>query len=186
MTTAAAPTLWRIDPVHTTIEFAVTHMPFSLYHARFRQVEGTITLDEAQPERSTVTATIAADSIDVLGERFLAVMQNEEFFHTEKYPSITFQSTAVERADDNHWLVTGDLTIRDVTRSVTLRTSYAGRGKHPVSGRILAGFHAETAIDREDFGLRYNRLLETGGAYLGTQVTITLDIEAVQQDEPSA
>ena len=175
--------LWRIDPVHSTVEFAVTHMPFSIFRGRFRDVEGVITIDEAEPARSSVTATIKTASIDVMGERFQAVLQGEDFFDTARWPVMTFHSRRVEQVDGDVWRVTGPLTIRDVTRDITLTTRYAGQGKHPVSGRTLAGFHAETEIDRGDFGLRWNRLLETGAPYLGERVRVTLDIEAVKQDE---
>jgi len=184
MTTTAPATTstWQIDPVHTTVEFAVTHMPFSIFHGRFRDVEGVITLDETDPTRSTVTATIKTAGIDVMGERFQSVLQGEDFFDTTRWPVMTFESSRVEQVDGATWHVTGALTIRDVTRQVMLLTRYGGQGKHPVSGRTLAGFHAGTEIDRTDFGLRWNRLLETGAPYLGTHVRITLDIEAVKQE----
>jgi polyisoprenoid-binding protein YceI len=183
MTTAPTTTsTWQIDPVHSTVEFAVTHMPFSMFHARFREIEGAITIDEADPTNSSVTATITTASIDVIGERFQSVLRGEDFFDTARWPEITFRSTRVEQVIGDTWNVTGDLTIRDVTREVTLDTRYGGQGKHPVSGRTLAGFHAETEIDRRDFGMTWNRLLETGAPYLGTHVRITLDIEAVKQE----
>ncbi len=168
--------------MHSTVEFAVTHMPFSMFRGRFRDFEGTLTIDEAKPENSSVTATIQATSVDVLGERFQSVVQGEDFLDTARWPTITFRSTRVERVNDTTWNVVGDLTIRGVTREVTLATTYAGQGKHPVSGRILAGFHAETELDRGDFGLTWNRMLETGAPYLGTRVRVTLDIEAVKQE----
>ena len=96
MASTAAGT-WRIDPVHSTVEFGVTHMPFSLFHARFREFESTMLIAEAEPANSPVTATIAAASIDVLDERFQAVMQSEDFFDTARWPALTFLSTAVER-----------------------------------------------------------------------------------------
>jgi polyisoprenoid-binding protein YceI len=183
MTTAPVSTsTWQIDPVHTTVEFAVTHMPFSWYRARFREVAGTITLDEAEPARSEVTAAIKTASFDGIGERFQAVVQGEDFFNTDRWPEITFRSTRVQQVDGNTWNVTGDLTIRDVTREVTLATRYGGQGKHPVSGRRIAGFHAETEFDRSDFGMTWNRLLETGMPYLGDRVRVSLDIEAVAQE----
>jgi polyisoprenoid-binding protein YceI len=182
--TAAPPaiSMWQIDPVHTSVEFALTHMPFSIFRGRFRDVAGEVTLDEAEPMNSSVTATIRTASVDVLGERFQGVVQGEEFLDTARWPEMTFQSARVERVNEATWNVTGALTIRDVTRDVTLVTRYGGQGTHPVSGRTLAGFHAETEIDRGDFGMRWNRFLDTGAPYLGTRVRITLDIEAVRQE----
>jgi polyisoprenoid-binding protein YceI len=139
--------------VHSTVEFAVTHMPFSWFRGRFRELEGTILLDEAEPQHSAVAATIAVASIDVLGERFQTVMLGEDFFDAARWPSIAFQSTGVQRVDERTWNVFGDLTIRGVTRPITLVTRYGGMGRHPVSGRILAALHAETEIDRSDFGM---------------------------------
>src|SRR5947208_184311 len=123
----AAPTTatsLRIDPVHSTIEFAVTHMPFSWFRARFRDFEGTISLNAKEPECSLVTATIKTASIDVLGERFRAVMRSEDFFDTERWPEMTFRSTGVEQVDGDIWHIAGDLTIRGTTRELTLVTRY--------------------------------------------------------------
>jgi polyisoprenoid-binding protein YceI len=168
--------------VHSTVEFAVTHMPFSTFRGRFRDMEGTITLDEAEPANSSVEAIVKTASVDVLGERFQAVVQGEDFLDTARWPTMTFKSSRVERVDEHTWNVTGALTIRDVTREVVFATRYGGQGKHPVSGRMLTAFHAETEIDRGDFGMVWNRMLETGMPYLGTRVRITLDIEAVKQE----
>ena len=104
--------------MHSTVEFAVTHMPFSWFRGRFRELEGTVLLDEAEPQNSSVAAAITVASIDVLGERFQAVMLGEDFFDAALWPSIAFQSTAVQQLDDRTWHVTGDLTIRGVTRPV--------------------------------------------------------------------
>src|SRR5687768_294086 len=129
---AVSQTTWQIDQTHSTVEFGVTHMPFALFRARFREVRGTLLIDEQQPEHSSVTATIQTASIDVLGERFQAVMRGEDFFDTARWPEITFRSTGVARADGDRWHVTGDLTIRRVTREVTLETRYNGQGKSPI------------------------------------------------------
>jgi polyisoprenoid-binding protein YceI len=180
--TSTTVSTWAIDPVHTIVAFAVQHMGMSTFRGRFRTVEGTIRIDEGNPVHSFVTATIDAGSIDVVGERLLGALMREDFFNTEKFSTITFQSTHVERHDDTHWTVTGDLTIRGVTRAVSLATAYLGQGTHPFSGRRIAGFHAETDIDRTEFGLTWNAALDTGAQYLGERVHITLDIEAVRQD----
>jgi polyisoprenoid-binding protein YceI len=184
MTTETAVTTWTIDPVHTIVGFTVEHMGMSTFRGRFNTVEGSITLDEAHPENSLVTARIEAKSIDVLGERFLGAMIRPEHFDMEQFPDITFKSTRVTKgADDHHWNVTGDLTIRGITHEVTLATEYMGQDKHPFSGRTIAAFHAQTEIDRGDYGMLWNAALESGRKYLGERVTITLEIEAVRQDE---
>jgi polyisoprenoid-binding protein YceI len=179
-------TTWRIDPTHTIAAFAVQHMGMSTFRGRFRTVEGGITLDEATPANSSVTATLDVNSLDVLGERFVQAMMRAEHFHVEEHPTITFRSTRVERgADDRHWTVYGDLTIRGITHEVALAAEYLGRDKHPFSGRTVAAFRAETEIDRGDYGMQWNAALESGRKYLGERVRITLDIEAVREDEPA-
>jgi polyisoprenoid-binding protein YceI len=186
MTTApAAVTSWTIDTTHTIAAFAVTHMGISSFRGRFRTVEGTITLDEAHPINSSVTASLKSDSIDVTGERFYGAMMRDEWFNPEKWPAITFRSTRVERRDDTHYTVTGDLTIRDVTREVQLATTYLGQDVHPFSKRTVAAFHAETEVDRTDFGLTWNTMLDSGLKYVGERVHITLEIEAIREDPPA-
>jgi polyisoprenoid-binding protein YceI len=183
MTSApAAVTTWTIDPTHTIAAFTVKHLGISSFRGKFRTVEGTITLDEANPAGSSVTASIKTDSIDVPGDRFYGHMVSDDWFSAEKYPEITFRSTRVERQDDTHWLVTGDLTLHDVTRPVVLATEYLGQSVHPFSKHTVAAFHAETEIDRTDFGLNWNAAMDAGMKYVGEQVQITLDIEAVRQD----
>jgi polyisoprenoid-binding protein YceI len=181
-TTPTAVSTWTIDPVHTTVGFEVQHMGMATFRGRFRNVEGTITLDEANPTNSTVAATIDVASLDIVSDRLAGHLNSQDFFVVETYPAITFRSTRVTQQDDTHWTVIGDLTIRDTTREVALATTYLGQGTHPFSKRTIAGFHAETAINRGDFGLNWNVALDTGAQYVGERVTITLDIEAIKQD----
>jgi polyisoprenoid-binding protein YceI len=181
----AAVTTWTIDTTHTIAAFEVKHMGVSSYRGRFRSVEGVITIDEADPTKSAVTAAIKADSIDVTGERFFGHMMHDDWFNAEQWPEIAFRSTSVERQDDTHFIVMGDLTIRDVTREVRLATEYLGQQVHPFSKRTVAVFHAETEIDRTDFGLTWNAMLDSGLKYVGERVRITLEIEAIRQ-EPEA
>lgn len=186
MTSApVAVTTWAIDPTHTIAAFTAKHLGIASFRGRFRDVEGTISLDEANPANSSVTASIKTDSIDVPGERFHGHMVSGDWLDAEKWPAITFRSTGVERRDDTHWTVTGDLTIRDVTREVRLATEYLGQAVHPFSKRTHAAFHAETEIDRTDFGLNWNAAMDAGMKYVGERVQITLDIEAIRQDAPA-
>lgn len=180
-TTPTAISTWVIDPVHTNVEVAVRHM-MTMFKGRFRRLEGTISIDEANPVNSSVTVSIDTTSFDVIGERFFNMMMGEDFFRAEQFPHITFRSTRVERIDDTHWTIVGDLTIRDVTREVALATEYLGQAKHPVSGKTIASFRAQTALDRRDYGITWNQLLETGVPYLGNEVQITIDMEAVRQE----
>lgn len=181
MTTAAATTTtYAIDPMHSSAEFAVKHMMVSNVRGRFRDLEGTIHLDEAEPTRSEVRATIQTASIDTGVEARDNDLRSENFFDAERFPTIRFRSTAVERIDDERWRVRGDLTMRDVTRAVLLETELEGRGTG-FEGEERIGFTAQTSISRKDFGLAYNAVLETGGVVVGDKVRITLHIEAVAQ-----
>lgn len=182
-TPATGVSTWVIDPVHSDVEFQVKHLALTTFKGRFRTVEGAIRLDEENPANSSVNATIETDSIDVMGDRFLGHMKADAFFWTEQYPTITFASTDVAQVDDEHWRITGDLTIRDVTRPVTLETEYLGQAVHPFSKKTAAGFRATTQIDRVDFGITWNAPMDAGAKYIGEDVQITLEIEAVRQDE---
>lgn len=181
MTTAqTAVTAWTIDPAHSIAEFAVRHMMVSTVKGRFRSMEGVITLDEERPERSSVVATIDVASIDTAEPDRDAHLRSDDFFNAERFPKMTFRSTRVERIDDEHWKVYGDLTIRDVTKEVVLDTELEGRVKDPW-GNERIGFSASTELNRKEFGLRWNQVLETGGVVVGDRVKVSLHIEAVRQ-----
>ncbi|HYW10474.1 MAG TPA: YceI family protein [Longimicrobium sp.] len=176
--TATSTTTWTIDPAHTTVEFSVKHLMISTVRGHFGGVTGTIVLDEQNPLATTVTAEIDVTSVNTRTEQRDAHLRSPDFFDVETYPTMKFQSTRVER-DGDHFDVYGNLTIRDVTREVVLHTSDEGRGGDPWGGQ-RAGFSATTKIDRRDFGLTYNQALETGGVVIGTDIKITLEVEAVK------
>ena len=181
-TRAATRTVYAIDPAHSTAEFSVKHMMISTVKGRFRDLEGKVYIDEEAPERSSVEATIRVASVDTGVEMRDDDLRSDNFFGAEKFPTITFRSTAVEKVDDERWRVHGELTIRGVTRPVTLDTEFEGRVTDPY-GKERMGFAATTAINRGDFGLTYNAVLETGGVVVGDNVKITLHIEAVKEDQ---
>ena len=181
-TTQTATSTWTIDPVHTSVEFGVKHLNVSTFKGRFKTVGGTIQLNEANPSSSSVTAEIDANSIDIVAERLFGHVVSKDFLDTEQYPKLSFKSTHVEKVDDKHWKVSGDLTIRDATRPVVLNTEFLGQETHPFSKKSVAAFLATTTINRGDFGLTWNAVMDSGAAYVGEQVTITLHIEAVKQE----
>jgi polyisoprenoid-binding protein YceI len=181
MTTAPAISTWAIDPVHSVPEFSVKHMVISTVKGRFTKVEGAIMLDEATPANSSVKATIDVTTIDTGEAQRDTHLRSADFFDVEKFPTIAFTSSKVERKSDDEYKVTGDLTIRDVTRPVVLDVEYEGQIKDAY-GKQRAAFTATTQIDRKDFGLNWNMALEAGGFIVSNNVKVTLHIAAVRND----
>ncbi len=182
MTSPATTTsTWTIDGAHSVVEFAAKHMMVSTVKGRFRGVEGTLNIDDEQPERSTVTAIIDTATVDTGVEQRDAHLRSDDFFNAEKYPKITFRSTRVEKLDDERWRLIGDLTIRDVTKEVVLDTEYEGQIKDAF-GKQRAAFHATTQINRREFGLNWNGVIEAGGVVVGDKIKIELNIAAIRND----
>lgn len=169
---------WAIDAAHSEAGFAVKHLMISTVKGRFGAVSGKIVLNERNLAASTVEAEIEAGSIDTRSEQRDTHLRSADFFDVETYPSITFRSTKVEPRSNGEFLVTGDLTIRDVTRQVVLEVEETGRATDPWGGERI-GFTATAKIDREAFGLTWNAALETGGVLVGSEVKITLEVQAV-------
>ncbi len=168
---------WEIDPVHSSAEFSVRHMMVSKVKGRFTKLSGTITVAE-DPLASSVEATIDATSVDTHDPTRDNHLRSADFLDVESYPTITFASTEVRAGSGGHQVV-GDLTIRGVTRSVTLDLEHNGTGPDPYGG-VRTGFSATTEINRKDFGLVWGAAIEgTGGAVVGDKVSIALEIEAI-------
>ena len=175
-------TTWTIDPTHTSVELAVKHMMFTTVRGRFKDVKGTIEVDEQNPDRSVVNVEIAAASIDTGSADRDAHLRSADFLDVENHPTITFRSKRVEGAakkEGDRFKVTGDLTIRGTTMEVTLESVYEGTGKDPWGG-TRAGARAETRIDRRDWGLKWNQALETGGILVANEVKIEVELQAVK------
>jgi len=186
MTTATTQRLardvstWQIDPAHSEIGFEVKHMMFATVRGRFRVVEGTLVLGEgASGGRSRVAAVIETASIDTGHAQRDEHLRSPDFFDMGRYPTLTFESRSVRRGEGGKLTVAGDLTIRGVTRPVSLDVTESGRGVDPW-GNERVGFTATTAIDRRDFGLTWNQALEAGGILVGNEVRIRLEIQAVE------
>ncbi len=180
MSTSVAPattTTWALDPAHTAVEFSSKHLMISTVKGRFADVTGSIVLDQDDITKSTVEATIATASIDTRTEQRDQHLRSADFLDVENFPAMTFTSTRVAR-DGDGFKVTGDLTIRGVTKEVTLDVTDEGRSPDPWGGQ-RAGFSATTKIDRRDFGLTYNMVLEAGGVMIGHDVKIAIEVEAV-------
>lgn len=172
--------IWEIDPGHAQIEFAVRHLMVSTVRGRFTDVQGWIRMDEAQPERSSVRVVIGAGSLDTRVKERDDHLRSVDFLEVARFPTITFNSTAVEARGVDHFAITGNLTIRGVTRQVVLDAEFAGIVNDPWGG-TRAGFSATTKINRKDFGLTWNVALETGGVVVGDEVKISLEFEAIKQ-----
>jgi polyisoprenoid-binding protein YceI len=146
---------------------------------RVAEVDGLIYTDERDPKNSSVEATLKAESIDTRTEQRDQHLRSADFLNVEKYPDIKFRSKRVS-GDKEHFKVTGDLTIRDETKEVTLDVEFEGRNKDPWGGERV-GFSASGKIDRRDFGLTYNQVLETGGVLVGNEIKINIEVQAVKQ-----
>lgn len=181
MATTEAPTstTWKIDPVHTSVEFAVKHLMFTTVKGRFADVEGTINIVPNDPSRSSVRATIKAASIDTRTGQRDDHLRSVDFLYVEQYPELTFTSTRIT-GDDDSFKVTGQLTIRGVTREVVLDASQEGSGKDPWGGERI-GFSATTKLDRREFGLVWNQAIESGGVMVGNEVKVSIEVQAVRQ-----
>jgi len=178
-TQAAAATTFAIDTAHSSAEFAVKHMMVSTVKGRFNIAEGLVRVDEADPTRSEVSAAIDVASVDTGVADRDAHLRSDDFFNADRFPRFAFRSTAIERVTDRNWRMTGDLTIRDVTRPVVLDVEFEGRGVDAY-GKERAGFTATTKISRRDFGVNWNSAIEAGGVVVGDSVRITLNIAVVR------
>lgn len=176
-TTQLGTGVWAIDPVHSTIGFSVRHLMVSKVRGTFDSFDGAITVDENGTP--SVTAEIAVDSINTRNEQRDAHVKSADFFDAEKYPTASFRSTAV-RADDDHYALDGEFTLKGVTKPVTLQLQFNGVNPGMGHGEV-AGFEASVVLNRKDFGIDIDLPLETGGAVVGDKVSVTLEIEAVKQ-----
>jgi polyisoprenoid-binding protein YceI len=176
---------WDIDYVHSSINFSVRHLMISKVHGRFSKWTGTLEFDEQNPSKSRVDIRIDASSIDTKEAQRDDHLRSPDFLEVAKYPEITFRSKSVEDTGDSQFRVKGDLTIRGITLPATLDTEYGGRVKD-VWGGDRAGFSARVSVNRKDFGLTWNQLLETGGIAVGEKVEINIDIEAVNTKAAAA
>jgi polyisoprenoid-binding protein YceI len=170
---------WNIDATHSGINFSIRHMVVSKVRGRFAKYTGTLDLDDADVTRSLVDVTIEASSIDTGTPQRDAHLRGPDFFDVETYPELRFRSTRIEKVAGDRTRVVGDLTIRDVTREVSLDVESGGRAKDPW-GNERVGFTATTSFDRKDFGLQWNQGLEAGGVLVGDRVDVELEVQAVK------
>jgi polyisoprenoid-binding protein YceI len=174
---------WNLDTVHSGINFSVRHMVVSKVRGRFTKFSGNIALDESDLARSVVEATIDASSIDTGTAQRDEHLRSADFFDVEHFPQIRFRSTGIDKLGTEHgterYRLSGQLTIRDVSREIALDVEYGGRGKDPW-GNERVGFTAKGAFDRKDFGLKWNQVLESGGLLVSDRVELELELQAVK------
>ncbi|MFU8853198.1 YceI family protein [Micromonospora sp. SL1-18] len=178
LTIPAAGT-YQLDAAHKRVGFVARHMMVSKVRGEFGEATATITVAE-DPMRSSVSATIQAASINTSQTDRDAHLRSGDFLDAEKFPTLEFRSTGVKSRDGNEFVLTGELTIKDVTRPVELEVEFEGVGRSPY-GQDIFGFSASTEIDREEFGLTWNVALETGGVVVGKKIKIEIEGEAIRQ-----
>lgn len=170
---------YAIDPSHTEVGFVARHAMVTKVRGYFRDVEGTITVAENFAD-STASATMKTASVDTGAADRDGHLKSEDFFDVEQYPEITFAATRVQDVDGSNFDLVGDLTIKGVTKEVSLQASYDGTAQDPF-GNVRAGFTAITTVDREEWGLTWNAALETGGVLVSKKITLNLEISAIKQ-----
>ena len=172
---------WNLDPAHTSVQFSVRHLMVSTVRGAFGKLSGTVQVEEKDLTRSKIQATIDAASIDTRVEKRDTHLKSPDFLDVARYPTIVFVSTKVEAGAPGHFKVIGDLTLHGVTREVSLDVEGPTPEIKDPRGDTRAGAQATTTINRKDFGLTWNQVLETGGVAVGDEVTITIDVEATKQ-----
>ena len=175
--------LYNIDPSHSSANFSVKHMMIAKVHGGFEKISGKFTYDPQNLKESSVEAAIEVASINTRDAQRDTHLRSADFFEVEKYPLMTFKSSEFKQDGNNNLLVTGDLTIRDVTKKVTLIVDeQSGEHKDPW-GNLRIGLSARAKVNRKDFGLTWNAALEAGGVLVGEDITITLDVQFVKENQ---
>jgi polyisoprenoid-binding protein YceI len=179
-TTTATSSTWKIDPAHSAAEFKVRHMMISNVKGKFSGLSGSLNLDETDYTHSTVDVSIPAASVSTVDDKLDAHLKAADFFDVEKFRTLTFKSTSIRSTGDRDYEVTGDLTIRGVTKSITLSVNDVSAPSKDPWGNQRIGLSATGKVDRRDFGLVWNSPLEFGGMLVGDEVTITLDVQFIK------
>jgi polyisoprenoid-binding protein YceI len=185
-TTLAAPAPaqagnYTIDTTHSTVEFSVRHMMVAKTKGHFKKFEGTITFDDKAPAKSQIDVSIDTASVNSELDDRDKHLRSADFFDVEKFPKMTFKSKKIKVVNDSTWEVTGDLTIRGVTREVVLAVKEIGKDTKDPWGNIRRGATASTKVNRKDFGLVWNKALEAGGVAVSEDVQIDLEIELIKK-----
>jgi polyisoprenoid-binding protein YceI len=179
---ARAADTYDIDPAHTSVQFSVRHMMISNVRGEFTKLTGTATGDTAHPTEAVVAATIDATSVDTRNEKRDEHLKSPDFLDTAKFPTITFKSTKIEKAGDG-WKLSGDLTLHGVTKPVVLAVTNVTPPTKDPWGNIRIGAQATTTVNRQDFGIVFNKTLDGGGVLVGDEIAITIDVEVMKKGD---
>jgi len=170
---------WTLDSTHSHVGFSVKHMMVTTVRGHFKTYSGNFNLDTSDFSKSTFDGDIDVASIDTANADRDNHLRTNDFFDAANHPKIAFKSTKIESLGGNEFKVTGDFTLRGVTKPITLEVEYLGTSKNPY-GKTVAGLSARGSVNRKDFGVVYNAVLETGGIAISDTVKLELDLQAVE------
>ncbi len=172
--------IWKFDPAHSSVTSKVRHMMFAKVHGRFASWQGDVAFDPEAPDNSRVDVRIAVESIETGVADRDTHLRSADFFDAESFPEIRFSTSSFEKLNAETYRLTGELTIRDITRELSFDAHYHGSGRDPW-GNERVGFGATTRVNRKDFGLTWNQVLETGGVMVGEDIAIEIDAQLIKQ-----
>ena len=178
--TSSVPTRWELDPSHSGVHFSIRHMLFANVRGEFARVSGTVELDPADLTRSTVRASIDAASISTREPQRDQHLRSPDFLDVAQYPTIDFVSTAIVRTGAESLEIVGNLSLHGVTREITLKVETDGAELRDLYGNTRRGAVATTRLNRTDFGLTWNAVLETGGFLVGEELAVTIDVQLIR------
>jgi len=174
------PTNWTVDASHSNVKFSVTHLVVSTVDGNFKTFSGNVIATNPDFTNANVSFKIDVNTVNTDNEARDKHLKSDDFFNAEKYQNMSFTSTSFKKVKGNYYVLEGNLTIRDITKKVKFAVIYGGTAKDPWGG-TRAGFRASTNISRKEFGLKWNKTTEAGGAVLGDDVTVNLNVELMQQ-----
>ncbi len=173
---------WRFDPNHTRIGFSTRHAMVTKVRGAFNDVEGIINADVENPANSSVRVTIKVASIDTRSAQRDEHLRTNDFFDAPSYPEITFVSSRIDQIEEMNFIVMGNLTIRGVTQEISLPIEFLGVERDP-AGHLRAGFEGSRRIDRQQFGVKWNTALDSGGVLVSDKITLEFEVSAVKVEE---
>ena len=177
-----AQTKWNVDASHSNVGFEVEHMIITTVEGEFKKFDGTIESTGEDFSDAKINFTVDVASISTDNEQRDKHLKSDDFFNTDKYPAMIFTGKSIKKVDDNNWKLVGNFTIRDVTKEVTLDVQYKGTINDPW-GNSRAGFKITGSINRFDYNLKWNKMLETGGLVVGDNVELIINLELIKSNE---